>query len=368
MRAWKERRPLLELLAADPDVTERLRPAELKACFDPALVRAQRRGDLPAGGASREGPRARPAQARHHGRAGRGGPARAGRPRLRATLRGLRVGKLIEVDVDAATPAQARARVDEMCRRLLANPMLEDYTIDVEGGRAPCPARSRSGKMATLPPRTRTASREERLDSMRFGVVVFPGTWSDCDFHYVVSEVVAAAGQVRVAPGARTSTTSTASSCPAASRTATTCARAPWPAARRWWRRCREFLAARRARARLVQRLPDPLRGRAAARARSCATSACSTAVSRRTWSSRTSRRRSRAALRPGQVLTMPISHGEGKYHADAETLRARCAQQQPDRVPVRDGRADRSRGPRIPTARSRTSRASSTRRGRCSG
>jgi phosphoribosylformylglycinamidine synthase len=28
-------------------------------------------------------------------------------------------------------------------------------------------------------------------------------------------------------------------------------------------------------------------------------------------------------ALRPGQVLTMPISHGEGKYHADPETLRA---------------------------------------------
>ena len=25
---------------------------------------------------------------------------------------------------------------------------------------------------------------------MRFGVVVFPGTWSDCDFHYVVSEVI----------------------------------------------------------------------------------------------------------------------------------------------------------------------------------
>jgi adenylosuccinate lyase len=36
MRAWKERRPLLELLAADPAVTERLPPAELKACFDPA--------------------------------------------------------------------------------------------------------------------------------------------------------------------------------------------------------------------------------------------------------------------------------------------------------------------------------------------
>jgi adenylosuccinate lyase len=36
MRAWKERRPLLDLLAADPAVTERLGPADLKACFDPA--------------------------------------------------------------------------------------------------------------------------------------------------------------------------------------------------------------------------------------------------------------------------------------------------------------------------------------------
>ncbi len=26
--------------------------------------------------------------------------------------------------------------------------------------------------------------------AMRFGVVVFPGTWSDCDFHYVISEVL----------------------------------------------------------------------------------------------------------------------------------------------------------------------------------
>jgi phosphoribosylformylglycinamidine synthase len=44
----------------------------------------------------------------------------------------LRVGKLVEVDVDATDPERARARVDEMCRRLLANPILEDYTIEVE--------------------------------------------------------------------------------------------------------------------------------------------------------------------------------------------------------------------------------------------
>ncbi|MBI4593620.1 MAG: adenylosuccinate lyase, partial [Candidatus Rokubacteria bacterium] len=36
MRAWRERRSFLDLLAADPAVTERLGPAELKACFDPA--------------------------------------------------------------------------------------------------------------------------------------------------------------------------------------------------------------------------------------------------------------------------------------------------------------------------------------------
>ena len=45
-------------------------------------------------------------------------------------LRDLRVGKLVEVDVEAATPAQARQRVDEMCRKLLANTILEDYTIE----------------------------------------------------------------------------------------------------------------------------------------------------------------------------------------------------------------------------------------------
>jgi phosphoribosylformylglycinamidine synthase len=45
-------------------------------------------------------------------------------------LRALRVGKVIEVDVDAATPAAARSRVDEMCQKLLANPVLEDYTIE----------------------------------------------------------------------------------------------------------------------------------------------------------------------------------------------------------------------------------------------
>ena len=192
--------------------------------------------------------------------------------------------------------------------------------------------------MSHVAPAAAAAYREEKPAHMRFGVVVFPGTWSDCDFHYVISEVHPAAGQVRVAPRSEPRRPRLRRSFPAASRTATTCARAPWPAAPRWWRRCRAFLAARRARARLVQRLSDPLRGGPAAGRARCATSACSTAVSRRTWWSTTSRRRSRGRCGPARCSTMPISHGEGKYHADAATLRALRAAQ-PDRLPLRDRR-----------------------------
>ena len=51
-------------------------------------------------------------------------------------VRELRVGKLIEVELEAATAAAARQRVDEMCKKLLANTILEDYTIEaIEGER-----------------------------------------------------------------------------------------------------------------------------------------------------------------------------------------------------------------------------------------
>jgi phosphoribosylformylglycinamidine synthase subunit PurS len=43
----------------------------------------------------------------------------------------VRVGKSIRLAVDAPDEASARAQVDEMCRRLLANPVIEDYTIDL---------------------------------------------------------------------------------------------------------------------------------------------------------------------------------------------------------------------------------------------
>jgi len=44
---------------------------------------------------------------------------------------GVRQGKLIELDLDDADADTARARVEEMCRKLLANPVIESYAIDL---------------------------------------------------------------------------------------------------------------------------------------------------------------------------------------------------------------------------------------------
>ena len=44
----------------------------------------------------------------------------------------VRVGKYIEVRLDGSSAEEARRRVDEMCRQLLANQVIEDYRFEVE--------------------------------------------------------------------------------------------------------------------------------------------------------------------------------------------------------------------------------------------
>ena len=44
---------------------------------------------------------------------------------------GIRVGKRIELEVEAEDPEQARDRVMEMCERLLANPVIEAYEVTI---------------------------------------------------------------------------------------------------------------------------------------------------------------------------------------------------------------------------------------------
>ncbi len=44
----------------------------------------------------------------------------------------VRVGRAIELTVNAESKDEAEARARQMCDRLLANPVTEDYLLDVE--------------------------------------------------------------------------------------------------------------------------------------------------------------------------------------------------------------------------------------------
>ena len=46
--------------------------------------------------------------------------------------RDVRVGKYIQMSVDAADEPEARAQITEMCEKLLRNPVIEDYRIGLE--------------------------------------------------------------------------------------------------------------------------------------------------------------------------------------------------------------------------------------------
>ncbi len=50
---------------------------------------------------------------------------------------GVRIGKFIELRLApeaGASREQARAQVDDMCRKLLANPIIEDFTFELDEG------------------------------------------------------------------------------------------------------------------------------------------------------------------------------------------------------------------------------------------
>ncbi len=42
-----------------------------------------------------------------------------------------RIGRVVDLEVDASTPDEARAAVERMCEQLLANPLIESYAIEV---------------------------------------------------------------------------------------------------------------------------------------------------------------------------------------------------------------------------------------------
>ncbi|MBD0348924.1 MAG: phosphoribosylformylglycinamidine synthase subunit PurS [Thermoleophilia bacterium] len=44
-----------------------------------------------------------------------------------------RVGRVVDVDVEATDPVEARVQLERMCEQLLANPLIESYEIELVG-------------------------------------------------------------------------------------------------------------------------------------------------------------------------------------------------------------------------------------------
>ena len=180
---------------------------------------------------------------------------------------------------------------------------------------------------------------------MKFGVVVFPGTWSDCDFHHVVSEVLHQPvkyvwhrernlGDVDcvILPGGF--------SYGDYLRAGAVAGRSPVVEA------IRDFVA----KGGLVlgscngfQILCEAGMLPGALLRNECLQYRCqSTHLIVDNVDTPFTR-----GLRPGQVLTMPISHGEGKYHVDAPTLAALHAGNQiVFRYATADGQVTRAANP----------------------
>lgn len=49
-------------------------------------------------------------------------------------VKDVRIGKVIELSLEDGPADQAKARVEEMCKKLLANLVIEDYRIELIGG------------------------------------------------------------------------------------------------------------------------------------------------------------------------------------------------------------------------------------------
>ena len=180
---------------------------------------------------------------------------------------------------------------------------------------------------------------------MNFGVVIFPGTWSDCDFHYVISEVLhqpvryvwhrdanLADFDCLILPGGF--------SYGDYLRAGAVAGRSPVV----------EALPEFTARGGLVlgscngfQILCEARLLPGALMRNECLQYRCQS-THLLVENADTSFTR---AMRQGQVLKMPISHGEGKYHADAETLRRlRAKNQIVFRYCTEDGRVAKEANP----------------------
>jgi phosphoribosylformylglycinamidine synthase subunit PurS len=43
-----------------------------------------------------------------------------------------RIGRVVDLEVDASDAAAARTEIEQMCKQLLANPLIESYEIEIQ--------------------------------------------------------------------------------------------------------------------------------------------------------------------------------------------------------------------------------------------
>jgi phosphoribosylformylglycinamidine synthase PurS subunit len=46
----------------------------------------------------------------------------------------VRVGRLVDLELDTTDPGEARTQIERMCEQLLTNPLIESYEIELERG------------------------------------------------------------------------------------------------------------------------------------------------------------------------------------------------------------------------------------------
>ena len=62
-----------------------------------------------------------------------GEAVRASLQSLGFAVGGARVGRLVELELDAGSREEARIEIERMCEQLLANPLIESFEIELDG-------------------------------------------------------------------------------------------------------------------------------------------------------------------------------------------------------------------------------------------
>ena len=49
-----------------------------------------------------------------------------------AGIKDVRVGKFMEIELEGGDPAEMQKKIDEACHKLLSNPVIEEYTFEIQ--------------------------------------------------------------------------------------------------------------------------------------------------------------------------------------------------------------------------------------------